>query len=275
MFNEEDLENMTMSIFDELNYETLNGYDIDRDYTSVFMERNFFDDIARLNKHFDDAQIQEAIKTIKNLSHGNPLEDNKTFTKYLLEGVPIQVKTSNGYQYKNVKLVDFDNVENNHFQAIRQFTIVEHSEKRPDIIVFINGIPLIVVELKSTINEDVKLEDAYKQLVGYKEVHIPTLFKYNQFLVISDGVTAKAGTITSKYPRFSEWKKVNEDDEVYENMPTHESLFKGMFEKSRLLDLINNFILFSNDSKILSQYHQFFGVKKAIKSTMTRGVKNW
>ena len=273
MFNEEQLEDATLNIFEELGYERLNGYNIDRDYHNIFMEDNLFDDLCRINKDFNDSQIQDAIKTLKTLSHGNPVEDNKIFTKYLLEGVPIQVKTNNGYQYKNVKLIDFDNINANHFQAINQYTIIEFDTKRPDIIVFINGIPLVVIELKTATNEDVKLEDAYTQLTGYRNVYIPSLFKYNQFLVISDGVTAKAGTITSPYSRFSDWKKIEDTDEVYENMPTHETLFKGMFKKDRLLDLIQNFILFSDDKKILAQYHQYFGVKKAIVSTVTNGVK--
>ena len=273
MFNEEQLEDATLNIFEELGYERLNGYNIDRDYHNVLMEDNIFDDLCRINKDFNDSQIQDAIKTIKALSHGNPVDDNKIFTRYLLEGVPVQVKTNNGYQYKNVKLIDFDYINANHFQAINQYTITEFDTKRPDIIVFVNGIPLVVVELKTATNEDVKLEDAYTQLTGYRNVYIPTLFKYNQFLVISDGVTAKAGTITSTYSRFSDWKKIEDTDEVYENMPTHETLFKGMFKKARLLDLIQNFILFSDDKKILAQYHQYFGVKKAIVSTVTNGVK--
>ena len=273
MYTEEQLEDMTLNIFENLGYERLNGYNIDRDFHSVFMDNNLFDDISNINRNFNDGQINDAIKTIKNLSHGNPVEDNKTFTRYLLEGVPVEVKTSTGYQYKNVKLIDFQNINNNHFQAVNQFSIIDRDSKRPDIIIFINGIPLVVIELKTATNEDVKLEDAYNQLIGYKNVSIPTLFKYNQFLVISDGVTAKAGTITSPYSRFSDWKKVEENDEIHENMPTHETLFNGMFRKDRLLDIIQNFILFSDDKKILAQYHQYFGVKKAIKSTVTKGVK--
>lgn len=273
MFSEEQLEDVTMRIFEELKYECLNGYEIDRDYHNIFMEDNLFDDLCKINKNFNDIQIQEAIKTIKTLSHGNPIEDNRIFTRYLLEGVPVQIKTNDGYQYKNVKLIDFDNINSNHFQAINQYTIMEFDTKRPDIIIFINGIPLVIIELKTASNEDVKLEDAYNQLNGYKNVYIPSLFKYNQIEVISDGVTAKVGTITSPYSRFSDWKKINDTDEVYENMPTHESLFYGMFKKDRLLDLIQNFILFSGDKKILAQYHQYFGVKKAIMSTVTTGVK--
>ncbi len=273
MFTEEQLEDMTMSLLDKLNYECKNGYDIERDYHSVFYDATLFDDISNINRDFTDEQINEAIKTIKNLTYNNVVEDNKEFTKYLLQGVPVEVKTNTGYQYKNVKLIDFDNVENNHFQAINQFTIIEFEQKRPDIIIFVNSIPLVVIELKTATNEDVKLEDAYLQLHKYREVSIPSLFRYNQFLVISDGVTAKAGTITSPYSRFSDWKKIEDTDVVTENMPTHETLFNGMFRKDRLLDLIGNYILYSNDSKILAQYHQYFGVKKAIKSTVTTGAK--
>ena len=271
MFTEEQLEDMTMQLLSNLGYSCRNGYDIDRDYHSVFDEDVLFDSIANINRDFNDAQILEAIRTIKNLTHSNVVEDNKEFTKYLLQGVPVEVKTNTGYQYKNIKLIDYENIENNHFQAINQFTIVEFEQKRPDIIIFVNGLPLVVVELKTATSEDVKLEDAYLQLHKYREVSIPTLFRYNQFLVISDGVTAKAGTITSPYSRFSDWKKVEDTDTVYENMPTHESLFNGMFRKDRLLDLISNFILYSNDTKILAQYHQYFGVKKAIESTLTKG----
>ena len=273
MFNEEQLEDMTMSLFKNLNYDCINGYDLDRDYHSVFCDDTLFEDIANINKDFTAEQINEAIKTIKNLTHNNVVEDNKDFTRYLLQGVPVEVKTNTGYQYKNVKLIEFNDIDNNHFQAINQFTIIEFEQKRPDIIIFVNSIPLVVIELKTATNEDVNLKDAYNQLWRYREMSIPTLFRYNQFLVISDGVTAKAGTITSPYSRFSDWKKIEATDEVRENMDTHLTLFNGMFRKDRLLELIGNYILYSNDSKILAQYHQYFGVKKAIKSTMTNGAK--
>lgn len=273
MFNEDQLEDMTLKIFENLGYERLCGYDIIRDYHSVFMDFSLFLDLKAINEEFDDSQIQDAIKTIKSLSNGSPTEDNKLFTKYLLEGVPVEIKTNDGYQYKNVKLIDFEDINKNHFQAINQFAITEFDSKRPDIIIFVNGIPLVVIELKTATDEDVKLEDAYNQLTGYRTVSIPSLFKYNQFLVISDGVTAKAGTITSSYSRFSDWKKVEADDLVHENMPTHETLFYGMFRKDRFLDIIQNFILFSGDNKILAAYHQYFGVKKAMASTLTTGYR--
>ena len=185
----------------------------------------------------------------------------------MLEGVSVPINENGETRYKTIKIVDFDNISNNTFKAINQYTIIEHSEKRPDIIIFVNGLPLVVVELKSTVREDVKLIDGYNQLKGYQEVHIPTLFYYNQFMIVSDGVQARAGTITSPWSRFSEWKKIEADDEVTENMPTYKTLFYGMLRKNRLLDIINNYVLWSEDSKILSAYHQYFGVKKAIKST--------
>jgi len=273
MFTEEQLEDMTMTLLSNLYYECKNGYDIERDYHSVFLNDTLFDDISKINKNFTADQINEAIRIIKNLNQNNVIADNKEFTKYLVQGVPVEVKTDSEYQYKNVKLIDFENINDNHFQAINQFTIIEFEQKRPDIIIFVNSIPLVVIELKTATNEEVKLEDAYNQLWRYREMSIPTLFKYNQILIISDGVTAKSGTITSPYSRFSDWKKIEENDIVTENMATHESLFKGMLRKDRLLDLINNYILYSNDSKILAQYHQYFGVKKAIYSTFTKGLQ--
>ena len=186
MFTEKQLEEMTMKLLSDLGYECKNGYEIERDYHNVFDEDVLFDSIANINSDFNDDQIREAIRTIKGITYGNVVDDNRQFTEYLLKGVPVEVKTSDGYQYKNVKLIDFDNINNNHFQAINQFTIIEFEQKRPDIIIFVNGLPLVVIELKTATNEDVKLEDAYLQLHKYREISIPTLFRYNQFLIISD-----------------------------------------------------------------------------------------
>jgi len=270
MFDEETLEKVTMEMLQDLGYECINGYEMERtDFSKVLLEDEIVQAIETINKGMKSEQIQEALRFIRNLDHNNTILNNKQFTKYLLEGIPVPIQENGETRYKTVKILDLDNIQNNTFKAINQYTIIEHSEKRPDIIIFINGMPLVVIELKSTIREDVKLIDAYHQLMGYKEVHIPTLFYYNQFMVVSDGVQARAGTITSPWSRFSEWKKIEDSDEVSENMPTHQTLFNGMFRKDRLLDIISNFILWSEDFKILSAYHQYFGVKKAIASTET------
>ena len=270
MFDEETLEKVTMEMLQNLEYKCINGYEMQRtDYSKVLLEEDLVQAIEKINKGIKDEQVQEAVRLIRNLDHNNIILNNKQFTKYLLEGISVPIQENGETKYKTVKILDFENIKNNTFKAINQYTIIEHSEKRPDIIIFINGLPLIVVELKSTIREEVKLIDGYHQLKGYQEVHIPTLFYYNQFMIVSDGVQARAGTITSPWSRFSEWKKVEDIDEVKENMPTHQSLFNGMLRKDRLLDIISNFILWSEDSKILSAYHQYFGVKKAIASTET------
>ena len=268
MFNEETLENITMEILKELEYECINGYEMERtDYSKVILEDDLRNAIYKINSNVTDEQATEVLRQIKNLEHNNTILNNKQFTKYLLEGCQVPINENGETRYKTIKIVDFNNISNNKFKAINQYTIIEHSEKRPDIIIFVNGLPLVVVELKSTVREEVKLIDGYNQLRGYQEVHIPTLFYYNQFMIVSDGVQARAGTITSSWSRFSEWKKIEADDEVTENMPTHKTLFYGMLRKDRLLDIINNFVLWSEDSKILSAYHQYFGVKKAITST--------
>ena len=268
MFNEETLEKITMEILEELEYECINGYEMGRtEFSKVILEEDLKEAISRINSDVVEEQLTEVMRQIKNLDNNNTILNNKQFTKYLLEGVSVPVNENGETRYKTIRIVDFDNISNNTFKAINQYTIIEHSEKRPDIIIFVNGLPLVVVELKSTVREEVKLIDGYNQLKGYQEVHIPTLFYYNQFMIVSDGVQARAGTITSPWSRFSEWKKIEADDEVTENMPTHKTLFYGMLRKERLLDIINNYILWSDDSKILSAYHQYFGVKKAIKST--------
>lgn len=274
MFDEETLEKVTMEMLQNLEYECINGYEIVRtDFSKVLLEEDIIQAVERFNKGIKDEQVKETVRLIRNLDHNNTILNNKQFTEYLLNGVQVPIQEQGETKYRTVKLVDFDNVNNNTFKAINQYTIIEHSEKRPDIIIFVNGMPLVVIELKSTVREEVKLIDGYNQLRGYQEVHIPSLFYYNQFLIVSDGAQAKAGTITSSWTRFSEWKKVEDTDEIFEIMPTHQTLFNGMLRKDRLLDIISNFILWSEDNKILSAYHQYFGVKKAIIST-ENAIKN-
>lgn len=268
MFDEETLEKITMEMLDELDYQCISGSGIERiNYSEVLLEEDLIESIHKLNSNLTDNQVNETVRLIKNLDHNNTLLNNKQFTKYLLEGVQVPYQDNGETRYKTIKLVDFNNPSNNIFKAINQYTIIEHSEKRPDIILFINGLPLVVIELKSTVREDVKLIDGYHQLKGYQDTHIPSLFYYNQIMIVSDGAQARAGTITSPWSRFSEWKKIEDSDEVKENMATHIPLFEGMLRQDRLLDIISNYIFWSEDNKILSAYHQYFGVKKAIEST--------
>lgn len=267
MFNEEKLENMTTDMLEGLGYECLRGEDVSREETSILLENELFDSIVKLNPWIGKSTVQEVIRKIKNLGHNNTVLNNKEFTRYLLDGISVPVDVNGETRYKTVKIVDFDDISNNNFKAIRQLIIVEHGRKIPDVILFVNGLPLVVIELKSSVREEVQLKEAFNQLKGYQEVHIPSLFYYNQFLVVSDGVTAKAGTITSNWTWFLSWKKIEATDKVMEEMPTHETLIYGMLRKERILDIINNYIFWSEENKILSAYHQYFGVKKAIAST--------
>lgn len=269
MFDEEALEKTAMELLEELGYECINGYEMNRtEYSQVILEDDLVESIKRLNKVTSD-QVNEVIRLIRNLEHNNTLLNNKQFTEYLLNGVSVPYQENGETRYKTIKIFDTEKESNNIFKAINQYTIIEHSEKRPDIILFINGLPLVVIELKSTVREEVKLIDGYNQLKGYQEIHIPSLFYYNQFMIVSDGVQARVGTITSPWSRFAEWKKKEDSDEVKENMPSYLTTFEGMLRKERVLDIISNYIFWSEDNKILLAYHQYFGVKKAIKSTET------
>ena len=164
MFDEETLEKVTIEMLQNLGYERINGYEMERtDFSKVLLEEDVVQAIEKINKGIKSEQIQEALRLIRNLDHNNTILNNKQFTKYLLEGIPVPIQENGETKYKTVKVLDLDNIQNNTFKAINQYTIIEHSEKRPDIIIFINGMPLVVIELKYTIIEDVKLIDEYHQ----------------------------------------------------------------------------------------------------------------
>ena len=273
MFTEESFENVVIEYLKELNYDYIHGSNLTRDNKEVLLLENLKTNLININKEIPESSIDYAIKKIQNFETNDVFTNNKLFHKYLTEGIEITDFINGKTAYHTIKLIDFDNIENNEFLVVNQLEIVEDDIKKiPDIIVYVNGIPLVCMELKSTSREEVNIEDAYKQLMNYKKVHIPSLFYYNAFLVISDGVNTKAGTITAPFNRFMDWKKINIEDEVidtlgvdYKNLDT---LLYGMFDKERFLDIIKNFILFIPKGKILAQYHQYYGMKKAIKSVI-------
>ena len=273
MFTEESFENVVIEYLKELDYDYIHGSNLTRDNKEVPLLKNLKTNLININKEIPESSIDYAIKKIQNFETNDVFTNNKLFHKYLTEGIEITDFINGKTVYHTIKLIDFDNIENNEFLVVNQLEIVEDDIKKiPDVIVYVNGIPLVCMELKSTSREEVNIEDAYKQLMNYKEVHIPSLFYYNAFLVISDGVNTKAGTITAPFNRFMEWKKINIEDEVkdtlgvdYKNLDT---LLYGMFDKERFLDIIKNFILFIPKGKILAQYHQYYGMKKAINSVI-------
>jgi type I restriction enzyme R subunit len=270
LFNEEKLEEMILSILsEELFYKYENGYDIERDFTKVILEEDFRDALYELNEGLDSEVIEAAFRKVSYIDETDLVKANSLFHKYLLEGVRIDVYGEEAPS-KIVKLIDFERPESNSFKAINQFTVVFKSTKRPDIIIFVNGLPLVVIELKSAVAENVTIENAYLQIKTYQD-EIKPLFNYNAFNIISDGINARFGSITADFDRYMQWKKTDYNTEVVDELYTAqlETLIKGLLQKERLLDIIKNFTLFAGGkSKIIAGYHQYFGMHKAIVSVL-------
>ena len=269
-FTESHYENAILQLFQEqLGYNYIYGPDVERDYHDPLYEDVLLPSLRRLNPSLPEDALGEAVYKLKNFESGTLLQKNMVFTDYLQNGVPVKY-AENGEEHSNlVYLVDFKDPDNNDFTIANQWTVVENSEKRPDVILFVNGLPLVVVELKSPSREETDASDAYRQLRNYMH-EIPSLFVYNAVCVMSDMTHSKAGTITSGEDRYMEWKT---RDGSYENTQyaQFDTFFEGLFEKSRFLDILKNFICFNVDGentfKILAGYHQYFAVKKAVAST--------
>lgn len=269
-FTEANYENAVITLFtDVLGYSYLYGPDVERDYHSPFYEEELLPALQRINPELPEQALQDALYKLKNLETGSLLQKNIAFMDYLQNGVPVTYFVGGEQRFGLVYLLDFINPDNNSFVIANQWTIIENSEKRPDVILFLNGLPLVVMELKSPSNEQAELSHAYNQLRNYQH-EVPSLFYYNAICVISDMTTSRAGTITSGEERFMEWKT---KDGSYENTKAaqFDTFFEGIFEKKRLLDIIQNFICFdvsgTDTFKILAGYHQYFAVRKAIEST--------
>lgn len=269
-YTEADYENSVIELFEnDLRYEYAYGPDIERDFYSPLYEEVLLDSLYRLNRGLPDDAIQDALFKLKNFENGELVQKNAVFMDYLQNGIPVRYFVDGEERSSIVYLVDYKNPDNNSFIVANQWTFIENSNKRPDVILFLNGLPVVLVELKSPSREDTDASEAYRQLRNYM-IEIPSMFIYNAICVMSDQLTSKAGTITSGEDRFMEWKT---KDGNYENTQyaQFDTFFEGMFQKERLLDIIKNFICFSNEGinsfKILAGYHQYFAVKKAIEST--------
>lgn len=269
-FMEANFENSIIDLFqNNLGYDYLYGPNIDRDFYNPLYEEVLLDYLHRLNNGTPDDAIQDALFKLKNFENGELVQKNAVFMDYLQNGIPVRY-FANGEEYSSiVYLVDYKNPKNNSFIIANQWTFIENSNKRPDVILFLNGLPIVLIELKSPSREETDVSEAYRQLRNYIQ-EIPSMFIYNAICVMSDQLTSKAGTITSGEDRFMEWKT---KDGNYENTQyaQFDTFFEGIFQKERLLDIIKNFICFSNEgtsiSKILAGYHQYFAVRKAIEST--------
>ena len=280
MFYESDVEKTIIEQLQDLGYSYMddsNSWVQDRDLSAFINEEVLLERLILINKGVKVSILEEAIKIIKNIDHPSLFERNKIFHNYLVDGITIE-----DYQIEVnhlVRLVDFNNITNNKFEVGNQIKFKEFTNRSiriPDVLIFINGIPLIVMELKSFESLDgTLLDDAYNQIGGNSENNgyrydIPTLFNYNAFNVISDGANSKVGVLTSKIDRYNEWKSDSgelgyKDDYAFKL----DVLIHGLFEPKRLLDVIKNHIFFINKDKnktikIMTQYHQYFGVRKSM-----------
>lgn len=270
LYTEADYENSIIELFqNNLEYEYIYGPDIERDFYSPLYEDVLIDSLHHLNRNLPNDAIQEALHKLKNFENGELVQKNAIFMDYLQNGIPVRYFLDGEERSAIVYLADYQKPENNSFIIANQWTFIENSNKRPDIILFLNGLPVVLVELKSPSREETDASEAYRQLRNYMQ-EIPSMFIYNAICVMSDQLTSKAGTITSGEDRFMEWKTKDGD---YENTQyaQFDTFFEGIFQKERLLDIIKNFICFSNEGinsfKILAGYHQYFAVRKAVEST--------
>lgn len=285
VLSENEIEQIGISHLEKLGYTYINGLDIspdgghpERQYSEVVLVTRLRDAIDKLNPTLTQDAKEDALKKVLRTDSPNALINNETFHKYFTEGIDVEVRTGNGIRGEKVYIVDFDNAERNEFLAINQFTIIEgSSNKRPDIILFVNGIPLVVIELKNATDENATVKTAFSQLQTYKQA-IPSLFTYNALLIVSDGWDALCGTVTSDWGRFMSWKTkdgITTADALQSQM---EVMFNGMLNKQTLLDLIHHFIVFEKSKdktlKKVAAYHQYYAVNKAVITTQQASAES-
>ena len=269
VYNENSYEQSIIELFQNLGYDYYFGPDVKRDYNNPLFKSDM-DNLYSINRSLDREAVEKAVEVIQDFGIGSLEDINNKFMSYLQNGVSVNYWKDGKEMSTLVKLIDFENLDSNAFTVINQWTVVDKETKIPDVVVFVNGIPLVVCELKSPSREDADTSKAYTQLKKYMQV-IPVLFNYNAFCVMSDMSISKAGTITASEDRFMEWKTT---DGSYESTQFADftTFFEGIFEKNRFIDILKNFITFSNDStkkiKILGAYHQYFAVNKAVNSTV-------
>lgn len=270
VFAESHYEKALLDLLENLGYDHVYGPDVERDYRVPFYEAQLAHSLTLVNPTKPSAAIEEAIRKVRDIDSGTLVQKNEKFMNYLQNGVEVSYIHKGEHLNDIVYLIDYTHPDRNTFQAINQWTFVEKAEKRADIIIFVNGLPLVLIELKSPSREDTDASAAYRQIRNYIQ-DIPSLFIYNVFCVMSDMTLSKAGTITSKEDRFMEWKTKDGLEET-KDFIDYDTFFVGMFKRDRFLDLIKNFTCFSVDeagsAKILAGYHQYFAVKKAVDRTV-------
>lgn len=269
-YTEASYENSLIELFQQMGYIYAYGPDIPRDFHSPLYDAELETALHRINPTLPESAIENALEKLRHFENGELVQKNAVFMDYLQNGVPVHFFVNGEEQSDLVYLVDYAHTDNNSFIIVNQWTFVENSNKRPDLLVFLNGLPVVMMELKSPSREETDASEAYAQLRNYMH-EIPSMFIYNAILVMSDQATSKAGTITSGEDRFMEWKT---KDGSYENTAyaQFDTFFEGIFTKERLLDIIKNFICYCVEGtkrwKVLAGYHQYFAVRKAVESTL-------
>jgi len=280
LLTESTVEEATLNWFEELGYTVLHGptiapgeRDAERDsYREVVLMGRLQAAVERLNRSIPAPAIEDAVRKVTRLDSPNLVENNRRFHDYLVNGVDVEYQRSDGtITGDRVWLVDFAAPQANDWLVVNQFTVEEMQNRRPDVVVFVNGLPLAVIELKNPKDAHATIQGAYNQLQTYKK-DIPGLFPYNAVLVVSDGTEARVGTLTAGWEWFMSWKTITGDDLAPKGQAQLEVLLKGIFAPSRFLDLLRSFIVFASDgatiSKKIAAYHQFHAVNKAVDRTL-------
>lgn len=269
-FTENAYEQTLIALFrDELGYAYECGYEVERDYREPFYRADLVASMRRLNPSLPADAMEQGIKQITNISIGTLEQNNEQFTLWMQNGLEVGYLQDGEERTTLMRLIDYERPERNLFKVVNQWRVEEYKNKRCDMVVMVNGLPLVVVELKSAVSEDATIDDAYKQIKNYQQ-SVPSLFSYNAFNVISDMSETRAGTITAKEARYMEWKTV---DGSYEStlIADYRTFFLGMFQQRRLLDILQNYICFDKNqgryAKILTAYHQYYAVGKALERT--------
>lgn len=269
-YTEANYENAVIQLIEQLGYTHVYGPDVVRDYTDPLYSEVLEESLFAVNPGLPQAAINEAVFKLRNIENGKLAQRNIIFTDYMQNGIEVAFFHNGEQKYERVHLIDYNNIDRNSFIVANQWTFQEHSEKRPDVVIFVNGLPLVVIELKSPSREETDASEAYRQLRNYM-LEIPSFFVYNAFCVMSDMAETRVGTITSGEDRFMHWKTVDGETESTA-FADFNVLFEGMLKKQRFFDILRNFICFSRDNdkdaKILAGYHQYFAVRKAIVSTV-------
>ena len=284
------IEDFAIKLFERLGYDYIHAPDIAPDgdspersrYDVVLLVGRLEAALKRINPKLSPALQQAALKEVQRIHSPEPLANNEAFHRLLTEGVPVSAHKDGDERGERVWLIDFAKPENNEFVVANQFTVIEnHQNKRPDLVLFVNGIPLVVVELKNAADENATIKAAHQQLETYKQA-IPSLFSSNAFVVISDGLEAKAGSLSAGYSRFMAWKSADGKAEASHLVSQLEVLINGMLNKATLLDLLRHFIIFEESKKgdpktgvitistvkKLAAYHQYYAVNAAVASTL-------